>query len=142
MPFYDLLNKYVISPPGASPAGFFMAKRREDSMYSRESSSKRGYDSRWQKARAGYLRSHPLCVMCRLMGKLEPATVVDHIIPHKGDMELFWRRTNWQALCKTCHDSHKKRLEMSGRVAGCDANGLPLDPNHAWHQVDAAPDST
>lgn len=33
------------------------------------------------------------------------ATVVDHIIPHRGDQKLFWDRSNWQALCKSCHDS-------------------------------------
>lgn len=32
------------------------------------------------------------------------ATVVDHIIPHKGDQYLFWDRSNWQPLCKLCHD--------------------------------------
>lgn len=30
--------------------------------------------------------------------------LVDHIIPHKGDMELFWDRNNWQAMAKECHD--------------------------------------
>lgn len=32
------------------------------------------------------------------------ATVVDHKIPHKGDMRLFWDRNNWQAMAKVCHD--------------------------------------
>jgi len=32
------------------------------------------------------------------------AGVVDHIVPHKGDADLFWQRTNWQPLCKPCHD--------------------------------------
>ena len=36
------------------------------------------------------------------------ATVVDHIIPHRGDQKLFWDQNNWQALCKSCHD--KKTL--------------------------------
>ena len=30
---------------------------------------------------------------------------LDHIIPHRGDRRLFWDRNNWQALCKSCHDS-------------------------------------
>ncbi|WP_390622926.1 HNH endonuclease [Ralstonia syzygii] len=38
-----------------------------------------------------------------------PATVVDHIVPHKGDQHLFWRRSNWQALCKACHDRKTAR---------------------------------
>ena len=35
--------------------------------------------------------------------------VVDHIIPHKGDKVLFWDRSNWQPLCKTCHDTKTAR---------------------------------
>jgi 5-methylcytosine-specific restriction protein A len=46
-------------------------------------------------------------------GKVVGATVVDHIIPHKGDMGLFWDKANWQSLCKPCHDS-KTRLEDGG----------------------------
>ena len=32
------------------------------------------------------------------------ATVVDHVIPHRGDSHLMWDESNWQALCKSCHD--------------------------------------
>lgn len=32
------------------------------------------------------------------------ASVVDHIIPHKGNDDLFWDMSNHQALCKKCHD--------------------------------------
>ncbi len=70
----------------------------------RESSSKRGYGSRWQKARRTYLLSHPLCAHCETQGMLTQATIVDHIVPHKGDQKLFWDATNWQPLCKPCHD--------------------------------------
>jgi 5-methylcytosine-specific restriction protein A len=64
----------------------------------------RGYDARWRKARALFLRQHPLCAECRRNGALTPATVVDHIIPHRGDLTLFWDQKNWQPLCKSCHD--------------------------------------
>lgn len=64
----------------------------------------RGYTSRWQKVRAGFLQSHPLCVHCQAEGVVMEATVVDHIIPHKGDKALFWDRDNWQPLCKKHHD--------------------------------------
>lgn len=37
------------------------------------------------------------------------ATIVDHIIPHKGNMELFWDRDNWQAMSKECHDKKTAR---------------------------------
>ena len=70
----------------------------------RESASRRGYNSRWQKARVRYLHSHPLCVECKKQGKLTQATVVDHIVPHRGDQKLFWNESNWQPLCNPCHD--------------------------------------
>lgn len=68
------------------------------------SSTQRGYGYKWQQARAGYLQKHPLCVHCQAEGLFEPATVVDHIVPHKGDQKLFWDRENWQPLCKAHHD--------------------------------------
>ena len=70
----------------------------------RGSAAKRGYDRRWQKARAVWLRHHPLCVECERQGRLTSATVVDHITPHRGDQGLFWDFDNWQSLCKPCHD--------------------------------------
>jgi 5-methylcytosine-specific restriction protein A len=29
--------------------------------------------------------------------------VVDHIVPHRGDLTVFWDRSRWQALCASCH---------------------------------------
>lgn len=60
--------------------------------------------ARWARARCAYLQAHPLCVECEKAGRLVTATVVDHVIPHRGDMKLFWDQKNWQALCKSCHD--------------------------------------
>ncbi len=74
------------------------------SLYRRESAAKRGYDSKWQVARSKYLRKNPLCAYCLAQHTLVPATVVDHIIPHRGDQRLFWDESNWQPLCKSCHD--------------------------------------
>lgn len=70
----------------------------------RGSAKARGYDSRWRKARAAFLQRNPLCNECIKHGRLTPATVVDHVIPHRGDQKLFWDEVNWQALCKSCHD--------------------------------------
>lgn len=80
------------------------AERRAKADQARPSASKRGYDSKWQKARAAFLRDHPRCFLCG-----EPATVVHHVIPHKGDMNLFWKRSNWSPRCDPCHN----RLEQS-----------------------------
>jgi 5-methylcytosine-specific restriction endonuclease McrA len=70
----------------------------------RGTAHQRGYDSRWSKARLLFLDIHPLCTQCTSAGLIVGATVVDHIIPHKGDKKLFWSQSNWQALCKPCHD--------------------------------------
>ena len=72
------------------------------------SAGKRGYGRSWQKARKQYLAAHPMCVLCQKEGRYRKATVVDHIIPHRGDETLFWDKNNWQALCKQHHD--KKTL--------------------------------
>ena len=70
----------------------------------RGSSTARGYNYQWQKASKAFLRAHPLCVMCLAEGRYTPATVVDHIKPHRSDKQLFWDERNWQGLCKSCHD--------------------------------------
>jgi len=101
-------------------------------MADRESASSRGYNARWRKARETYLRSHPLCVMCGELGRVVPAIVVDHKVPHRGDTALFWDTNNWQALCKTCHDAHKQRLEKGGAAVGCTLAGIPINPSHHW----------
>jgi 5-methylcytosine-specific restriction enzyme A len=79
----------------------------------RGTAAQRGYDHRWRKARLAFLRKNPLCVHCLEEGKLTPATVVDHIVPHKGNMELFWNEENWQSLCDS-HHSRKTAKEDGG----------------------------
>lgn len=91
------------------------------------------YGRRWAKARKIFLASHPLCTMCKQMGQITVATVVDHIQPHRGNQKLFWDTSNWQPLCKHCHDAHKHSLEMTGKLRGNDTSGNPLDPNHHWN---------
>jgi len=34
---------------------------------------------------------------------VEPATDVDHVQPHEGDLMRFWQWDNLQPLCATCH---------------------------------------
>lgn len=70
----------------------------------KRSAGKRGYNSKWQSKRKLFLKKHPLCEKCKAEGKYIEATVVDHIVPHRGDERLMWDENNWQALCKPCHD--------------------------------------
>lgn len=46
----------------------------------RPTARKRGYDARWTAESKAFLRAHPFCARCG-----EPAAVVDHIKPHRGD---------------------------------------------------------
>ena len=97
-------------------------------MQLRPSAYKRGYGRRWQEERAGWLRQHPLCgdrlignsdehSLCLKLKRITAAQVVDHIIPHRGDMELFWNNTNWQSLCDPCHNKKTfKEIQGGGGV--------------------------
>ncbi len=82
------------------------AERKARFDKTRPSSSARGYTGAWEKARVAYLAKHRFCLRCG-----DPATVVDHIRPHRGDREIFWDRDNWQPLCGPCHNSTKQREE-------------------------------
>ena len=68
------------------------------------------------RLRPAQLLREPFCRECARLyppGDLRhrtPATVVDHIVPHRGDPQLFWDESNWQPLCKACHD-HKTGTE-------------------------------
>ena len=63
------------------------------------------YNHKWAKARKAFLQEHPLCVRCSKVNQLTSSFIVDHIQPHRGDLALFWDQSNWQPLCKPCHDA-------------------------------------
>lgn len=83
-----------------------------NSWRSGKTSTQRGYGYKWQKAREAFLKKHPICVYCqRDENRVTVATVVDHRVPHRGDMALFWDSGNWMSLCERCHNTTKKREE-------------------------------
>jgi 5-methylcytosine-specific restriction protein A len=117
-------------PPTFRPAGA-LSRREANRTYDqrRGSARERGYTSRWDKASAGHLRNHPLCRYCELAGDLTPATLTDHLYPHRGDSGLFWNSAYWIASCKPCHDGFKQGVERQGRAALDKlARRLGLDP--------------
>lgn len=89
--------------------------------------------ARWRAIARTQLLTQPLCSMCAEVGDITPATVCDHITPHRGDADLFWSGP-FQSLCKPCHDGAKQSEERTGRVKGCDACGRPLDARHPWNR--------
>lgn len=86
----------------------------------RETSGKRGYDYRWQKASGSYRDGNPLCVECLFRERVKAAQCVDHIIPHTGRDELMWDHDNWCSLCWGCH-ARKTRFEQ---------DLVPWEPKH------------
>lgn len=86
---------------------------RQRAEQARGTAAQRLYGYRWQKERAAYIAAHPLCVMCLRDGRTTSTTVVDHIVPHRGDPVLFWDQDNWQSLCTTHHNSAKQRQERA-----------------------------
>ena len=88
----------------------------------------------WRELRHNQLLIEPLCAMCKQDGFIKPAEVVDHVIPHKGNIDLFYDNKNLQSLCKYHHDSTKQILERTGKLIGGDQSGEPYDNNHHWNK--------
>jgi 5-methylcytosine-specific restriction enzyme A len=95
----------------------------------------RWYDTpRWQRIRSFQLMEHPLCAIClESRGMVVPASVVDHVVPHKGDWTAFCTG-KLQSLCKPCHDGDKRMVELRGYSTAIGDDGWPLDQRHPAYQ--------
>lgn len=62
------------------------------------------------------------------------SATANHIVPHRGDRELFFDIDNIESVCKSCHDTLIQREEARGFVIGSDASGRPIDPDHPWNR--------
>ena len=85
--------------------------------------------TRWARIRNYQLLEYPLCKYCSERGIVMPATICDHVEPHRGDVNKFWLGP-FQSLCKRCHDSTKRFVETRGYLPGVGLDGWPLDPKH------------
>jgi hypothetical protein len=83
----------------------------------------------WLRRRNLHLKHFPLCVFCLEDGRVEVATEVDHVEPHRGDYNRF-RLGKLQSLCATHHQGHKKRMENRGYSNAIGIDGVPLDQKH------------
>ncbi len=59
---------------------------------------------KWRNIRAAHLRNEPLCRQCAKEGRITAANVVDHIVEHEGNLQLFYDSNNYQSLCYSCHN--------------------------------------
>ena len=82
--------------------------------------------ARWDKLREWQLAMEPLCQFCKQQDVVTEADIVDHVIPHKGSVDLFFDPENLQSLCKHCHDSVKRRIELGQGVVTFGPDGWPL----------------
>ncbi|MDR5172993.1 HNH endonuclease [Methylobacillus flagellatus] len=116
-------------PPLHRPNAPTKAERdkRHDARRSAEQPWRHWYwSARWRRIAKKQLTEHPLCATCDKEGRIVPATVCDHIIPHRGDADLFWNGER-QSLCATCHSRDKQAEERGGRARqAVGADGWPV----------------
>lgn len=89
---------------------------REDIRH-RGSARARGYDTRWDKASRRHRAQEPRCAHCILEGRrgiVMGRTVVDHVIPHRGNEILFNDPANRQTLCLDHHGRKTVREQRGG----------------------------
>ena len=62
----------------------------------------------WKQTRLLQLNREPLCRFCSEQGRVEPATVADHVVPiaDGGDRLVL---NNLRSLCKPHHDQRTRR---------------------------------
>ena len=85
-------------------------KRKAEADKRRPNATQRGYDSKWQRESKAFL-AQPENRLCAC-GCGRMADMVDHIVPHRGDSKLFWKRSNWQPLAASpCHNRRKQSQE-------------------------------
>lgn len=54
--------------------------------------------ARWKRMSKDFLQKYPKCFVCGAK-----ATIADHIVPHRGNLELFFNEDNLQPMCWSCH---------------------------------------
>ncbi len=113
--------------------------RRNDKRSAEATEYRRLYHTgRWRTRRARQLQDEPLCRTCQRLGRTTAATVADHIIPHRGDVTLFFEGA-LQSLCDEepfrCHSRVKQREEALGFNPAVGADGFPIDPRHPANQT-------
>ncbi len=90
-----------------------VAQRKKDYDKQRDQSPWRKWyrSARWYSIRDYHKAKHPWCVECQKGGQLVEWTQLDHIVPHRGDYELFWAASNRQGLCDLHHGQKTRRGE-------------------------------
>jgi 5-methylcytosine-specific restriction protein A len=84
------------------------------------------YDTaRWKALRHARLTEQPLCERCLLQEIIEPATVVHHKTPHRGNLDLFWSGP-FENLCAPHHNGQGQREDHGLRTIQFGPDGWPI----------------
>ena len=81
--------------------------------------------ARWKALRHDRLTEQPLCERCLLQEIVTPATVVHHLVPHRGDLVKFWSGP-FENLCAPHHNSQGQMEDHGKVVMQFDAAGWPI----------------
>jgi 5-methylcytosine-specific restriction enzyme A len=90
---------------------------------------------RWRKRSRAQLLKEPCCAYCLEKGLVVPATIADHIEPHRGNRTKFWLG-QLQSMCKHHHDSRKQQEEIRGYSIDIGVDGFPLDRRHPFYTLE------
>jgi 5-methylcytosine-specific restriction endonuclease McrA len=117
-------------PPRVGYSDRAAAQRARDILRRQNDSLRPLYSTRrWRHPEDGVrikilVRDGMMCQGCdvphQLSDKVKHAPnspIVDHKIPHRGNLALFWDEDNLQAVCKAWHDSTKQKMEKTGALA-------------------------
>lgn len=85
-------------------------ERQKANDKARGTAADRGYTAEWRKESKAFLAlpGNDLCAC----GCGRPANMVDHVKAPKGDMRLFWDRSNWQPYNGLCN--RRKNIKQEG----------------------------
>ncbi|MCS3766150.1 5-methylcytosine-specific restriction endonuclease McrA [Aeromonas hydrophila] len=75
--------------------------------------------TKWRKESDWKLKRNSMCEHCLAKGIYHAAELVDHIIEIEDNWDLRYVRSNYQSLCKPCHNrkTAKARKErLSGKL--------------------------
>jgi 5-methylcytosine-specific restriction enzyme A len=107
----------------------------------RLSARQRGYTTKWERESKAFLALPDNCHCACGCGR--EADMVDHRVPHKGDMKLFWDRANWQPMHRRCNSRKavltegafgNKASDCTYGSPGCKADGTPRAAGHWWNR--------
>lgn len=95
----------------------------------RGTAAERGYDARWRRYSLHLRRTELILCgdrldglpptgdsLCRAAQRVQPAELVDHIVPVTGPNDPRWyERANLQGACWRCHQVKRQREQQAGR---------------------------